>query len=216
MGRHVGAFGGGRSITAPSAFAADDGTPETNVRNAIDLSALVEALRLGRVLVAVVAIAEEVDGHGTEKSSNMAVVSMVAQDGRRGLLAFSGVDALNAWDPSARPVPVSGIDAARAAIDDDCEALVLDVAGPRTQVLPEGALIALAGLDPLAHAHALVDRSMVKAFGPERVAANVQGDRLHLQVTDDALDANDVAAAISPRVLALVPAGIEISTGSVE
>jgi hypothetical protein len=116
------------------------------IREAVDSFSLTTALRAGRVIVAVVAVADEtaeVNGVTADKSSEMSLVSMIAKDGRRGLLAFTGIDALRAWDPSARPVPVSGIDAARAALDDDCEALVLDVAGPRMQVVPEVDLVAL-------------------------------------------------------------------------
>ena len=92
-----------------------------SIRNATNPAALVHALQAGRVLVAVVAVADEVekmDGLLTDNTSAMSVVSMVAQDGRRGLLAFTGIDSLQAWDPSARPVPVTGVDAA-LAVDAD-------------------------------------------------------------------------------------------------
>lgn len=209
----AGPLGDGRSLAIPGRFASDDGSPDTSIRSASDAATLVAALRAGRVLVAVVAVAEEVEEvHGlvADKSSAMSVVSMVAKDGRRGLLAFTGIDALQAWDPSARPVPVSGVDAALAAVADDCEALVLDVAGPRTQVVPEAAVLEVAGLDPVDHAREVARRLLGETFGEERVTVMRIGERL--QVTGTRIDAHELAAVISPRVLALVPEGIEIST----
>lgn len=206
--------GHGRSLATPTRFASDDGSPDTPIRDAADPAALVEALQMGRVLVAVVAVAdevEEVDGLLTDKTSAMSVVSMIAKDGRRGLLAFTGIDALQAWDRSARPVPVSGVDAALAAVADDCEGLVLDVAGPRMQVVPETDVLRIAGVDQVDHARALAHRLLVEALGSDCVSVTRIGDRL--QVTSDRLDGRDLAAVIPPRVLALVPAGVEIVDG---
>jgi len=76
----------------------------------------------------------------------MAVVSMVNERGERGLLAFSGVDGLAAWNAEARPVPALGRDVARAALDDGCAAVVIDVAGPSRRVVAGSALLAMADL----------------------------------------------------------------------
>lgn len=200
-------------MAAPGRFTDDDGSPDVLIREAVDGAALVTALRVGRVLVAVVATADEithVDGLPMDKSSEMSVVSMVAQDGRRGLLAFTGLDALRAWDPVARPVPVTGADAARAAIDDDCEALVLDVAGPRMQVVPEVDVVTLAGVDPYVHAREVANRILTARFGEEQVRITHAGERLQVLGVADGIDANHLAAAITPRILALVPAGVEV------
>lgn len=204
--------GDGRSLASPGRFVDDDGSPDASIREAADPTALLEALRVGRVLVAVVAVAdevEEVDGRVIDKSSAMSVVSMVAKDGRRGLLAFTGIDALRSWNPAARPVPVSGIDAALAAVADDCEGLVIDVAGPRMQVVPEVAVLELAGVDPVDHALEIAHRIMTEALGSNRVSVTRNGDRL--QVRGERSDAQALAALIPPRVLALVPAGVEIA-----
>ena len=60
-----------------------------------------------RLLVPVVALLGEVEyddaGLAHDKSSDMATVLLTAPDGRRALLAFSGTDAMRAWDPEARP-----------------------------------------------------------------------------------------------------------------
>jgi hypothetical protein len=92
------------------------------------------ALQGARLLVPVVAVLGEVEhdesGLAREKTSDMATVLLRGADGRLALLAFSGTAALAAWDPAARPVPVTAQVAAQAAIQDDAAALVLDLAGP--------------------------------------------------------------------------------------
>ena len=186
------------------------------IREAVDSISLATALRAGRVVVAVVAVAEEtaeVNGVTVDKSSEMSLVSMIAKDGRRGLLAFTGIDALRAWDPSARPVPVSGIDASRAALDDDCEALVLDVAGPRMQVVPEADLVALLDVDAGSYARDLAHRLLTEKYGDGQVQVACVGDRLQVRSTSRGIDGGQLASAITPRILALVPAGVEVLEG---
>ena len=46
------------------------------------------------------------------------------------LLAFTGTATLTGWNPEARPVPVPAAVAARAAVQEQAAALVVDVAGP--------------------------------------------------------------------------------------
>lgn len=193
-------------------FANDDGSPDRAIRMAETPEQLLEALRVGRVLVAIVASADEVDESGADKSSHMSVVSMLSSDGRRGLLAFTGLDALQSWDPTARPVPVSGADAARAALDDGCEAVVVDVAGPNARVIIEADLIDLAGVDRLDYATHLAQQQMDDTFGVGEVQVQVAHDRL--QMHSVRIGQSEVAAALEhmQRVLALVPAGIEVLT----
>lgn len=141
--------GAGRSLAAP-AFPADDGTADPRVRSALrddDDAAVIARLAQARLLVAVVAVLDAVDETtGADKESSMAIVSMVNAQGDKGLLAFTGVDSMRAWDPQARPVPVAAPMAAAAALDDGAQALVIDVLGPSRRVLAGAALRALAGL----------------------------------------------------------------------
>ncbi|MEY4136548.1 MAG: hypothetical protein RL205_676, partial [Actinomycetota bacterium] len=65
--------------------------------------------------------------------------------GEKGLLAFTGLDSLSAWNPDARPVPVPALAAVEAALADGASALVIDVAGPARVVLPEAILLELMG-----------------------------------------------------------------------
>ena len=102
-----------------------------------------------RLLVPVVAILGEVehDDHGLahDKTSDMAAVLMTGRDGRKALLAFTGTAALQAWDPSARPVPVTAGHAALSALQEQASALLIDVAGPVMFVVEGADLRALGG-----------------------------------------------------------------------
>jgi hypothetical protein len=111
-------------------------------------AAALAALSESRVLVPVVAIlgetAVDADGLTHDKTSDMAAVLLTGRDGRLALLAFTSLTAMAGWDPAARPVPVSLADAARAALADNAEALVIDVAGPVRFVIEQRDLIDLA------------------------------------------------------------------------
>ena len=117
-------------VAALAAYAADPAAGDADA-----LTALTRA----RLLVPVVAVLgeAEVDERGLahDKSSDMAAVLLTGADGRLALLAFTGLDALRRWNASARPVPVAAELAARAAVQDDAAALVVDVAGPVTYVV---------------------------------------------------------------------------------
>jgi hypothetical protein len=147
-----------RRIPDPG-FAGDDGAVPTEVAGALaayDASpgdrslhrAALARLQAARVLVPVVAVLGEVEHDGSglarEKTSDMATVLVTGADGRRALLAFTGSGPLQAWDPAARPVPVTLADAARAARQDGADALLVDVAGPVLFVVEADDLGALA------------------------------------------------------------------------
>jgi hypothetical protein len=105
------------------------------------LEVAVAALCGTRLLVPVVAMPGEVEhddtGLARDKTADMAAVLLTGRDGRRALLAFTGLAGLQAWDADARPVPVTARDAARAALAEGADALVVDLAGP-VQVPVEG------------------------------------------------------------------------------
>lgn len=146
------AHGRGRRIETPDDFAGDDGRADPRWEQAYADPADVEALlRSGvRLLVPIVAVLEEVDeATGGDKSSHMASVSLVQADGRRGLLAFTGVETLARWDPSARPVPVTSHQVAAAAVDEGADGVLVDIAGPVRFAIDGDLLIDLArGLTP--------------------------------------------------------------------
>jgi hypothetical protein len=162
-----GSLGRGRSLAAPQ-FPGDDGAADPRVRDlvaraatgALDPAWVARALRGARLLATVVAVLDAVDENGGDKDSHMAVVSMVNESGEKGLLAFTGTDALVAWNPDARPVPAFGRDVARAAVEDGATAVVLDVAGPARLVLHGTALAVLADTVDLAAVSAAVHAAL--------------------------------------------------------
>lgn len=143
-----------RRIPDPG-FAGDDGSADprlaatlTAYADARDAVPVLRALRESRLLVPVVAVLGEVEhdeaGLAHDKTSDMATVLLTGADGRQALLAFSSLETLAAWRPDARPVPVSAVDAAKAAVSEGAAALLIDVAGP-VMFAVEGA-----DLEPLA------------------------------------------------------------------
>lgn len=138
-----------REIPNPG-YADDDGSTPGAVGAALAAYAadpglgryqLIAALQATRVLVPVVAILGDVEydehGHAHDKSSEMATVLTTAPDGRTGMLAFTSMATMAAWDPQARPVASTLQTAAASGIQDGAAALVIDLAGPQ-QLVVEG------------------------------------------------------------------------------
>lgn len=131
-------------------FEGDDGSPDPALAAAVesaDPSRIMGALRDARLLVPIVAEPVETetqDGLTVDKQTDMAAVTLVAPDGERALPVFTSIDALTAWDPQARPVPVTAARAGQAAVSERCDVMVIDVAGPSTRVLRPSMVWALA------------------------------------------------------------------------
>ncbi|BBH18356.1 hypothetical protein Back2_26430 [Nocardioides baekrokdamisoli] len=139
-----------------SDFPGDDGTASADVSAALaefaaggDYEKALGPLFSARLLVPVVAVLGEVEyderGLAHDKTSDMATVLLTGADGRKALLAFTGTDALQRWRADARPVPVWTRDAARSAIQEGADALVIDVAGPVPFAI-EGNILRLAAV----------------------------------------------------------------------
>lgn len=105
-------------------------------------SPVLSVLSSVRLLVPVMAEATA-PGVG-DKHSDISTVLMRGRDGRLALLAFTCLDTIRRWNPQARPVPVSGQDAARAARTQDAHALLIDLAGPVPFVVESAELAELA------------------------------------------------------------------------
>ena len=188
-------LGRGRSLAVP-AFSTDDGAPDEAVRALVgdagrESAAVARALRGARLLTSVVAVADERDEDGSDASSHMAVVSMVNERGERGLLAFTGVDSLVAWNPVARPVPAAGRDVARAALEDGAMAVVIDVVGPSRRVLTGLDLLILA--DSLEAAAVAAVRQALAGLSAEGLVEVVVQD-----VREESLDV-DVLVTLAVR-----------------
>ena len=79
-------------------------------------------VRFGRDIVAVLAEANE---DGTEKETEMALPTLIGNDGRAAVIAFTGADTLRRWRQDARPVPVPG-PRLWAAARTEADAVVVD------------------------------------------------------------------------------------------
>ncbi|MDO5683143.1 MAG: SseB family protein [Propionibacteriaceae bacterium] len=144
-------FGADRSLGGYSeAFADDDGRPSEQVRNALAaanastetavyLDGVVE-LCLSRLLVPLLASGDETMEHDPTRHAEMAAVLLEQADGRRAMLAFTGVDALTAWNPQARPVPATLDVVADTATQSSAGTVVVDLAGPHPFVI-EGSVL---------------------------------------------------------------------------
>jgi len=146
----------GRTLKA-NPFSDDDGSAPAELEAALGqadeterLVAVADALREARVIVPVVAHehpGRAADGsvaahvkHGSgdpqaDACASAAMVSVRTPDGRAALPVFSSVARMQAWDATARPVPVEGARAALSAVADADSLLVLDAAGPVTVLL---------------------------------------------------------------------------------
>jgi len=150
---------------ATSPFPGDTGAAAAETRRLIAAAAAegtttaylraVAALCGDRLLVPVVAtttrLGQTVGGLASDKEAEMSLVTLQAPDGRRALLTFSGLDALQMWRPDARPVAVTLDVAAQSARNEDLTAIVVDVAGPQALVI-EGKI-----LSELAAGHRLAE-----------------------------------------------------------
>lgn len=134
-----------------AAWAGDRGEPDPQVRAALsaaakasgadDYLAAVAALCAARLLLPIVADGDEGgDGPDPDRHAEMAAVLMTSASGASGVLAFTGLDALQAFDPKARPVPCTLDEVAATAAEVGASAIVVDVAGPHVLVI-EGDLI---------------------------------------------------------------------------
>ena len=170
---------------ATSPFPSDQGAASVETRRLMAVAAAaatstaylraVAALCGDRLLVPVVAtttrLGQTVGGLASDKEAEMSVVTLQARDGRRALLAFTGLDALQTWQSDARPVPVTVDRAAQAAKSEDVSAVLIDVAGPHPLVI-EGDI-----LSELAAGHRLVELSEGE-FGWIMPAATDSGPRV--------------------------------------
>ena len=111
------------------------------------------AVAATRLLVPVVAVLAEANSDGTEKETEMALPTLVGNDGRKAVIAFTGVETINRWRADARPVPVPAPRLWPAVAAEEADAVVVDVAGPVPLVIEGARLRALAAGEPPPAAH---------------------------------------------------------------
>jgi hypothetical protein len=166
-----------------------------------------------------------------DKNSEMVLPTLIGNDGRPAVLAFTGVESLARWRRSARPVPAEAARIWRAAVTDGC-AVVIDVAGPVPFAVEGARLAALAAGQPARPAHedpdvraeveaAVADEPLITGFG---LAAGTEAGagasdlavRLHL-APDDGQPAgwqpavNRAASRIAGRLAGRLRRGVEFS-----
>ena len=92
------------------------------------------ALSACRVLIPLLAEAGDTgltpEGRVVEKSQELSIVTVAAPDGRRVMPVFSSVEAMRAWNPEARPIPVPGPQAALAAAQEQTDLIIVDPGTP--------------------------------------------------------------------------------------
>lgn len=156
------------SKLAPNPFANDDGAqpPAFAEAKLVDppyrTPAVVGAMATDRVLVPMVAHAHPgrtADGGVREHASfgsgdatadaceSAAALTVEVADGRAAMPVFSSYPAMRAWNPDARPVPVYGYSAARAAVSVGEGLMILDP-GDEPVLIPRPAVWALAQEQP--------------------------------------------------------------------
>ena len=139
-----------------SVFADDDGSADDYLREVLAQFAqtadaetareLLDLLVVARLLVPVVSVVDSMQ-EGVEKDSHMSSVEFQSEDGRKALIAFTGNDAVQMWDPEARPIPREAYVVAQGAVEQGYDAILLDLSGP-TPVAIEGQLLNMLAIGP--------------------------------------------------------------------
>ena len=119
--------------------------------------AVLAAVAGSRLLVPIVAVlaAANDDGaenDGAEKETEMALPTLIGNDGRAAVIAFTSSDTLRSWRQDARPVPVAAARLWAAALT-VADAVVVDIAGPVPLVVEGARLRRLAAGEPPPPAH---------------------------------------------------------------
>jgi hypothetical protein len=155
-------------------FGDDDGSAPAELISAIDrfragkatADAVIDAVRHARLLIPLVAQLGDVGtneaGHRVDKSQELAIVTVEGPDGRTVLPVFSSVQAMQLWNPTARPVPADGARVALAAASEQTDLVVLDPLSETEFVIRRPALWAIAQSQPWLPAH--LDPEVFTAF----------------------------------------------------
>jgi hypothetical protein len=178
--------------------------------------AALTAVAAARLLVPVVAIPVDPGGAGErppdeqdggEKETEMALPTLIGNDGCKAVIAFTGTETITRWRADARPVPVPAARLWPAVAAEGADAVVIDVAGPVPLVIEGARLAALAGgaAPPPPHLDPDV-RAQVAAVTPD-FTLGPGGPDAELTVTLTAADpagaratAEAVAARLAPRL----------------
>jgi hypothetical protein len=169
--------------------------------------AALTAVAASRLLVPVVAVLVQADEDGTEKEAEMALPTLIGNDGRKAVIAFTGTDTIKRWRADARPVPVPAARLWPAAAAEQADAVVIDVAGPVPLVVEGARLRALASGAPPPFPHEDPDIRAQVAAVTDDFTLGPGGPDADLTVTLNATDpanagvvAEQIAARLAPRL----------------
>jgi hypothetical protein len=128
---------------------------------------VVVALHSERLLVPLMAVAGDHGigpyGQKVDKTQELSIVTVAGPDGRSVLPAFTSVDAMQAWDAQARPIPIQASRIALAAAAEGTPLIVVDPGASTQTVVRSPAFRALATGEPWTPAFA--DPDIADAFG---------------------------------------------------
>lgn len=159
----------------PNANAGDDGSAPPALIEVIarfragdtDAASVVRVFAESRLLIPLLAVLGESgvnnQGRTVDKSQELSIVTVEGPDGRTVLPVFSSVAAMTAWNPDARPVPVSGGRVAVAAVSEGTELVVLDPTTDTEFAIRRPALWCLAQEREWAPGY--LDPDVMRAFG---------------------------------------------------
>lgn len=138
---------------ASAGYAGDRGDPDPALRGLLatansgrdDYLRAIAALCTARFLLPIVAVGDDGgSGPDPERHAAMHSVQLATPDGRTGMPVFTGLDALIAWKPDARPVPCRLDEVAVTAAEQGSAAILIDLAGPHPLVIEAGLIAELA------------------------------------------------------------------------
>jgi len=136
-----------------AAYAGDRGEPDARVRTLLALAGrgkddylrAIAALCTARFLLPIVAVGDDSsDRPDPDRHAELGAVLLTTADGSTGMPVFTGLDALSAWQPGARPVPCRLDEVAATARQAGAVALLVDLAGPSPLVIEDGLISELA------------------------------------------------------------------------
>jgi type III secretion system (T3SS) SseB-like protein len=199
----------------------DTGETDPGVAAALDAYArgagsehdALRAIAGSRLLVPVVAVLTEETKAGTEKESEMALPTLIGNDGRTAVIAFTGTQALRRWREDARPVPVPAARVCEAALSEAAAAVVIDVAGPVPLAVEGARLRALAANQPPPPPHEDPDIQAEVAAVTSRFTLEPGEHGTDLLVclqTTDPAEARRTAGQIAIRLGARLRRGFEV------
>lgn len=173
------------------------------------------AIAGSRLLVPVVAVLTEETQAGTEKETEMALPTLIGNDGRVAVIAFTGAQALRRWREDARPVPAPAARVCEAALSEAAAAVVIDVAGPVPLAIEGARLRALAANQPPPPPHEDPDVMAEVAAVTSRFTLEPGEHGTDLRIclhTTDADEAARTAGQIASRLGNRLRRGIEVKT----